>query len=1356
MTLKPDEMHDDETGTFQHSKPDHPGQQDDDLSGEVTELRPSPAAQPRERSEEAPGSEVTVGDTLLTPDPGATVDSARESFDAETVVTPESDDGDLDATIVPSADASMTIISALGASLEDDVEPGHTIKAPASAATRRGSAIQPTITLKRRNVSQQESGDSTSDATVNVDADYQIEELLGEGGMGAVYAARQKSMDRPVAIKVLKSRAARLASSQDAFVSEAIITGRLDHPNIVPIYDVGKQPNDALFYAMKQVEGVEWKERFAENSVDENLDILLRVSDAIAFAHARGIIHRDLKPANIMLGPFGEVLVMDWGLAMPTEDNPSRESFPDARAGGTPHYMAPEMADGTERVDRRSDVYLLGAILFEIVTGKPPHALDIPKGNRRKRVLAVLDAVANNVIVETDASGELLDIARKAIATEPAERYQTVPEFQAALREYLSHEESIELAARAYERLDASQQTGEYAEFSRARFGFETALEEWPENDRATAGLLQTRFDYAKTAFDRGDLDLALSLIDESDSKQKELGVSIQQAIVERDARQQQLRRLRRISLAASLAVAIVAIGAAIWINSERDKALVAQQEEAAQREIAQSNEKEAQQQRMIAVSERQKAIASEKVALENEKKATIAEAAAVREAENALRSLKVAERNAYYSDMLLAKTKWDNASMNELNDLLDRYADRDDLRGFEWGYWNRLRDSATLTLQGQGPVSRVVFSPDGSRLATSSEYGGVKLWDASTGRPLHRFQGQSGKVNSVTFSPDGKRLASAGQDGTAIVWDIATRQQTLNLKAHPSSLNSVAFSADGSQLASASAGGTVKTWDVASGQEKLKLRNGQVKRRNGQGAVHSVSFSPDGKLVASCGKNWWVNVWDAASGERIMPLRGHEMGVNGVSFSPDMKQLASAGVDGKVRLWDVATWDLIHTLTANVQPVLDVSFSPDGKRLASAGEDGTVRVWDATTGLEVMVFNGHLQAVTSVSFSPDGTRLASSSRDSTVLVWDLTFDQSVLAFAKSSERMPAVSFSPDGTRLASARPDKTVRLWDVASGQQLNTLKGHSANVKSVSFSPDGTRLASASGDFFYSKGRPVPGEFEVKVWDVVTGQELMTLNGDVDAILGVVFSPDGTLLATGSIDGTVQVWNANNGQEVNTWKGHSSQVSGVAFSPDGASLASAGIDGTTKLWAAATGTELMALTTKGNPVNSVSFSPDGERLATAHHFGGIRVWDLAKADEPLTVIPDLGRITSVSFSPDGRRVVSGGFEGTVKVWDATTGQQTLTLPEQNAATINNMSFSPDGMRLVSADRLGNLKLWDARPWTPKQREQAKARSYLTIMRDRLQSLEELQTYIRDDKTISEEVRQQCLDWAELFWKNR
>ena len=1240
-----------------------------------------------------PEPDVTIGDTLVTPDPGATVDSAQESSGtaAKSAAASSDEDSALGATVIPrdavsDGDASVTVMSDWEATLDADVEPGHTIKAPASVAKKRRGSLGQTIGLKRREVIQS-AAEGTAESAEDAAADYQIEELLGEGGMGAVYAARQKSMDRPVAIKVLKPRAARLASSQDAFVSEAVITGKLDHPNIVPIYDVGKQPNDALFYAMKQVEGVEWKERFAENTVSENLDILLRVSDAIAFAHARGIVHRDLKPANIMLGPFGEVLVMDWGLAMPTEDHPSREMFPDARAGGTPHYMAPEMVDGTERVDRRSDVYLLGAILFEIVTGKPPHALDLPKGTRRERVLAVLDAVANNVIAPTDESGELLDIARKAIATEPADRYQTVPEFQTALREYLSHEESIELADRAAERLAAGRQSGEYTEFSRARFGFETALEAWPENERAVEGLQETLFDYAKTAFDRGDLDLALSLIDESDSKQSGLGASILQAIVDRDARQQQIRRLRRISLAASLVVAIVSIGAAVWINSERSKALVAQQEEATQREVAERNEKEAQQQREIAQhnekvaekqrelaeSEREKAVtaqqeeaAQRQIAVSERENATAAEAVAKREADNALKSLRVAEQRAYESDMMVIPSLWNGHSMGRFNELLERYRDRDDLTGFEWRYWDRLRRSELFALKGhKGGVNSVAFSPDGTRLASASVDQTMKLWDVATGEEMLTIKGHTKSVYDLAFSPDGTRLASASADKTVKVWEAATGQEMSTLKGHKGGVLSVAFSPDGMRLASASFDRTVKVWDAVTGQEMLTLKGHS-------GDVHSVAFSPDGMRLATASRDQTVKVWDASTGQEMLTLKGH---------------------------------------TGHVQ---SVAFSPDRTRLASAGGDNTLKVWDASTGQEMRTLKGHTHWVTTVAFSPDGTRLAAAS-GATVKVWEAAATQEMLTVNGHTDRVHSVAFSPDGTRLASASRDRTVKVWDTATWQEILTLKGHTHWVTTVAFSPDSARLASTS-ESPRTAGRIASGE--LKVWDAATGQQILALEGHIYRVTSAVFNPDGTRLASASIDQTVKLWDVATGQEMLTLKRPN-----VGYSP----------------YARSTG---------------LAFSPGGTLLA-AGSGAKVKVWDAATGKERLILSGHTGGVNSVAFSPDGTRLASASEDQTVKVWDAVTGQEMLTLTG-HISRINSVAFSPDGTRLASASQDQTVKLWDTRPWTPEQKVQLQSRGYLTVHRDRTNSLEDLQTYIRDDKTISEEVRQQCLDWSELFWKNR
>ncbi|MDA0917725.1 MAG: protein kinase [Planctomycetota bacterium] len=1345
MTLNPDEMRDDETGVLHQPKPDHSEQHDDGLTGDVTELRPSPASQRREKSEDAPGFEVTVGDTLLTPDPGATVDSVGESFDDATIVSPESAGDGLDETFAPGADASMTIDAEWAASLNDDVEPEHTIKAPA-AADGRGSVLQPTITLKRRNVSEQRSSGGNSDAPVNADADYQIEKLLGEGGMGAVYSARQQSMDRPVAIKVLKSGAAQLENSQEAFVSEAIITGGLDHPNIVPIYDVGKQPNDAIFYAMKQVVGVEWKERFATNTVSENLDILLRVCDAIAFAHARGIIHRDLKPANIMLGPFGEVLVMDWGLAMPTKDHLRRESFPAARAGGTPNYMAPEMVDGTEHVDRRSDVYLLGAILFEIVTGKPPHALASPPGNKRERVLACLAAVANNVIVETDNSGELLDIARKAIATRPADRYQTVAEFQAALREYLTHEESIELSARAYDRLAAGRQSGEYTEFSRARFGFETALEQWPENERAAEGLQETRFDYAKTAFDRGDLDLALSLIDESDEQQKELGASILQAIVDRDARQQQLRRLRRISLVASLVVAVVSIGAAVWINSERSKALVAQQEEAAQREIAERNEKEAQQQRQLAEAERTKAVAAQReeaaqrlVADREREKATAAEANARREAENTLRNLKVAERNAYYSDMLLLRQAWVEASNDQFTDLLGKYRDRDDLRGFEWDYWDRLRQTELATLTGHmGSVFDVQFSPDGTRLASAGADRTVKLRDVATGKVLLTLSGHTDRVNRVSFSPDGTRLASASKDGTVKVWNLLDGQETHTSNEHTGEVWAVSFNSHGTLLASAGEDQTVKIWDARTGEVTATL-SGHTN------VVYDVSFSPDGKRLVSAGSDFTVRLWDAATGRETQTLKSAQTGqAKSIGFSPDGAWLAVGYETAIVHVWDTASGEELRTLTGHTGFVTDVSFNADGTRLASASWDETVKLWDAATGREIVTFKGHRSAVAGISFSPDMTRLASASWDSTVKVWDVAEREESLTLTNTNSRVNSISLSPDGMLLASGTVPGYLTVFDAVTGHERQSVKG-GYGIQSVSFSPDGVLLASAG----YDK--------TVTIRDVATMRVKRVLAGHTDVVRSVSFSPDGTKLVSGSNDKTIKVWDTSTGEELQTLQGHTYHVLDVAFSAGGTRLASASGDSIIKLWDTDTWQNTQTLgNIKSNALKiAVSFSPDGKLLASGENNGRVILWDVLSGEKIRELSGHSIRVKAVVFSPDGKRLASSSSDGTARVWDVATGHVTLTLKDFNAS-VEDIAFSPDGTRLVTADGSGKVKIWDTRPWTPQLKTEQQARGYLKIRREYAKSLEELQTYIRDDKTISEEVRQQCLDWSEQFWKNR
>ncbi|HYO23916.1 MAG TPA: serine/threonine-protein kinase, partial [Lacipirellulaceae bacterium] len=395
------------------------------------------------------------------------------------------------------------------------------------------------LIVKSRHVASTVGGSGSARAASPADApDYELLNVIGEGGMGVVYAARQSSIARTVALKMLKSGEAD-ASQRDKFISEAVVTGELDHPNIVPIYDLGANDDGALFYSMKRVKGTPWHKVIRERSLDENLHILLRVADAVAFAHVNGVVHRDLKPENVMLGDFGEVLVMDWGLARVNAQFPSHASVTQSDAmGGTPAYMAPEMATGPlERITPASDIYLLGAILYEIITGKPPHT--------GKTVMACLFSAAKNQIAPTDQTGELVDVALKAMNTNPALRHQSVQHFQAAVREYQAHAESLRLLAIAGKNIDQGAAQQDYELYARATYALEESLALWPGNRKAATLLAAARIEYARLALRKGDFDLGASLLDPADQEHQGVLAELAAGRAERESRQRRIKLLR-------------------------------------------------------------------------------------------------------------------------------------------------------------------------------------------------------------------------------------------------------------------------------------------------------------------------------------------------------------------------------------------------------------------------------------------------------------------------------------------------------------------------------------------------------------------------------------------------------------------------------------------------------------------------------------------------------------------------------------------------------------------------------------------------------------------------------------------
>jgi serine/threonine protein kinase len=536
-------------------------------------------------------------------------------------------------------------------SIRSEHVPGSTLKQNCGAST----VGKLSVTLKQREFSRDGSSPSRDDDA----PDYNIERLLGEGGIGAVYSARQLSMGRSVAVKVLKSTSSQSSNSQQVFVSEAIITGGLDHPNIIPIYDVGHQSDNSPFYAMKQVQGVEWAARIETNELEENLNILLRVADALAFAHSRHIIHRDLKPANVMLGDFGEVLLMDWGLAVPTISHPHQSEFPPTGGGGTPCYMAPEMAAGpVSRVDERSDIYLLGAVLFRVITGHTPHTAKTVRECLRDAALNVIadSPVADSPDEKADSSDETADaskgntaraeipaelkgIALTAMSTDRDDRFQTVQEFQQAVRVFISHSESLALQERADKDLNEARQSHDYQDFAKALFGFRDAGDLWDGNDAAQDGISQSSFAYASTAADNGDFDLATTLLDRKIPEHETLHAQIQTKRAERDDRLRRLQRAKFVGVSGAVILLIVISGAALWINAARQLAISESIAARRARGLAEVAKGEAEQQRKRAennldLAERNLVAAevARKAAEEAKKIATAAEAIAKKE----------------------------------------------------------------------------------------------------------------------------------------------------------------------------------------------------------------------------------------------------------------------------------------------------------------------------------------------------------------------------------------------------------------------------------------------------------------------------------------------------------------------------------------------------------------------------------------------------------------------------------------------------------------------------------------------------------------------------------------------------
>lgn len=967
--------------------------------------------------------------------------------------------------------------------------------------------------------------------------DYELVQEIARGGMGLVWKARQVSLNRMVAVKLLLTGKFSSPHFVKRFQTEAEAAANLQHPNIVAIYEVGEHEGQHYF-AMELVEGENLAERVRGNPLpqEQAAEYLKTIAEAIHYAHQRGILHRDIKPSNVLIDALDRPRITDFGLAKRLDGD--SDMTLSGQVIGTPHYMSPEQARGRQTwVTVASDIYSLGAVLYFLLTGRPPFDGESIEG--------VLEGVLHREptsprLLNPSISRDLETICLKCLSKEPAGRYPSAQALGEDVSRWLRHEPILARSVGPRER---------FWRWCRRKPGLAGSL--------ALISILLlivmigspvavTRINRERQRSDHllylANMSLAQQAWEHND------GIGIQKALEETrdspDRRFEWYYWQRQTHLA--LKTIRGAPGPLLWVAYSPDG------------------------ERILG------GCAGASTAL-------------VWDAASGQQLLRFQpqgpfDNNPFFSpdgrQVLFGGTNgtakvFDTATRQEICSFAEHSgaigwsAFSSDGRWIITGgadstamVWSATTGEKRHTLKGhKGEVSAVAFSPDGRLIATGDYNSLVIVWDAATGRELFRRTSKSEGFGSVNFSPDSKRLLTTGW-AQLTVWELAERRELLEILHGLVGANYATFSPDGQRIIASGSDHVVKLWDANNGQEML-TRMGHTDE------VAMASFSPDGQQFVSASLDRTVKLWDIQSRHQPFELRGHSNQLWSVAFSSKGDRIVTGSADRTARLWDALSGRELFPLKSHNDVTFSAAFSPDCDRILTGGEDHTGKLWDAANGVLLRTFKGHSNRVRAVAFFPNGKQMVTGSSDKTAKVWDVLSGKCLLTLSGHMADVFSVACSPDGSKIVTGSLDTTARVWDTTTGLELLAFKEHKGNnseVYAVTFASGGRTVVSAGADK------------RVRVWDATNGRELLVLKGHNAAVLSVAISSDGKRILTGSQDRTAKLWDAETGREFLELKGHSGPVWSVAFSPDGRSILTSDSDGTARVWRAANPAEVAA----------------------------------------------------------------------------------------------------------------------------------------------------------------------------------